>query len=79
MLTTMRGEEAIAAIRIMTMIMTTKAGGGCKGTARPRVGTTYDVVMIVPNANTRLSSTATLASAMTVMMAMLAAVGGELV
>ncbi len=78
-LTTTRGEEAIATIEIMIMITTTKAGGGCKGTVHPRVGTMYDVVVIVPNANTRSSLMMTLASATAVMMAMLAAVRGGLV
>ncbi len=32
-----------------------KAGGGCKGTAHPGVGTKYNVLVIMPNANTRSS------------------------
>ncbi len=36
-----RGEEAMAMIKIMTTITRTKAGGDCKGTAHPGVGTTY--------------------------------------
>ncbi len=77
--TTTRGEEAIVMIAIMTMITTTKAGVGCKGRAHLGVGTTYDVIVIVPNANMRSSLTTTLASATAVMMAMLAAVRGGLV
>ncbi len=69
-----KGEEAIALIMIMTMITRTKAGGGCEGTAHPGVGTTYDIVVFVPNANTRSSSTMTSALATAVIMAMLAAV-----
>ncbi len=52
----MRREEAIVTITIMTTITTTKAGGGYKGTAHPRVGTTYNIVVIVPKTNTRSSS-----------------------
>ncbi len=78
-LTTARGEEAIATITIMTMITTTKVGGGCKGTAHPRVGTMYTIVVIVPNTNTRSSSMMTSTSATAEMMAMLAAVQEGLV
>ncbi len=65
-------------ITIMTMIMT-RTGGGCKGTAHPRVGTTYDVVIILPNANMRSFSLTTLVSATAVMMILLVAVRGGLV
>jgi hypothetical protein len=78
-LTTTRGEEAIATITIMTTITTMKAGGGCKGMAHPGVGTTYDIVMIVPNTNTRSSLMTTLALGMVVVMATLPAVGGGLI
>ncbi len=77
-LTMTRGEEAIAMITIMTTITRTKAGGGCKGTAHPGVGTTYNVIVIVPNANMWSSLTMTSASAMAVMMAILAVVRGGL-
>ncbi len=53
-----------------------KGGGGCKGTAHPGVGTTYDIIVI---ANTRSSLTTTSALSMAVMMAILAAVWGGLV
>ncbi len=56
---TAKREEAIATILIMTTITMTKVGGGCKGTAHPGMGTTYDIVVIMPNANTRSSSTTT--------------------
>jgi hypothetical protein len=79
MLTTTRGEEAIATMTIMTTIKMTKAGGGCEGMAHPWVGMTYNVVMVVPNANMRSSSTTTLASATAVMMAMLVAIQGGLI
>jgi hypothetical protein len=78
MLTMMRGEEAIAMITIMATITRTKAGGGCKGTAHPGVGTTDNVVMIVLNANTRSSLMTTSASATAVMMAMLSTIQGGL-
>ncbi len=65
-------------ITIMTTIMRTKAGGGCKGMAHPGMGTTYNILVIVPNANTSSSLTTTLALATAVMMATLAAVQGGL-
>jgi hypothetical protein len=78
-LTTMRWEEAIAMITIMTTIMMAKVCGGCKGTAHPGVGTTYAFIVIVLGANTRSSSTMTLALVKGMMMAILAAVQGGLV
>ncbi len=72
-LTMTRWEEAIAMITIMTTIMRTKVGGGCKGTAHPRVGMTYNDVVIV-----RSSLTTTSALATAVIITMLAAVWGGL-
>ncbi len=77
-LSTTRGEEATTMITIMTMIMTT-TGGGCKGTAHPGVGRTYNVIMILPNANMRSFLLTTLVLATAVMMILLVAVRGGLV
>ncbi len=76
-LTTMRGEEAIASITIMTTITTMQVSGGCEGTAHLGLDTTYEVVVIVPNANMWSSLTTTLTLAMTVMIAMSVMVQGD--
>jgi hypothetical protein len=78
-LTAMRGEEAMATITIMTTIKMTKVGGGCEGTTHPTVGGTYNVVVIMLNANTRSSSMTTSALVTVVMMAVFAVEQGELV